>query len=127
MRSVADIPAVAAELGRVLVSMPRVEVGRRLWGPKALVRKLRRNGERARGRGPAARARLRGVIAWVDARLPGGPNCYRRTLLEIALDRGAAAEPVTLGLKAREGAASGHAWLGAERESSERYDVEVIL
>jgi hypothetical protein len=44
--------------------------------------------------------------------MPGGENCYRRALVEIALDRGAAQEPVHFAFRSRGGHGSGHAWLG---------------
>jgi hypothetical protein len=68
---------------------------------------------------------LQRAIAWVDACL--GANCFRRTLLETALDRGAAHEPVSLGFSAGEKSPlSGHAWLGAE-EQTRSYDFTVKL
>jgi hypothetical protein len=118
--------ALAAEFLRVLARLPEVEIGRRTQGPKPLLEKLRRRSRRTRRRDPAARARLRCAIGWVDAHLPGLPNCYRRALLEIALDRGAAAEPLRLGLRASGGPRSGHAWLGNE-ESLDDYDAQVTL
>ena len=44
----------------------------------------------------------------MDALGPGGPQCLRRVLLELALDAGAAEETVRLGLDPR---ATGHAWI----------------
>jgi hypothetical protein len=63
----------------------------------------------------------------VDGRLPDGGNCYRRALLAIALDAGAAQDPLVLGLDARGGPASGHAWLGERRGREEPYPVELVL
>jgi len=37
-------------------------------------------------------------VGWTDALLPGSPSCYRRVLLEVALDGGAARETVVFGL-----------------------------
>lgn len=48
-------------------------------------------------------------FACVDAFASGGANCYRRVLLEAALDAGAAREDVVLGLNVGR---TGHAWLG---------------
>jgi len=59
---------------------------------------MRSRGRKAKARGPIGRARLRRAIGWVDACVPGGENCYRRVLLELALDAGAAEEAVVLGL-----------------------------
>lgn len=56
------------------------------------------------------------MIRWVDARVPGGPNCYRRVLLETALDASAARERIVFGLRQGGGRASGHAWLEGQPE-----------
>jgi hypothetical protein len=69
---------------------------------------------------------LRRLIRGVDACLPGGGNCYRRALLEVALDPAAAAEPLHLGLREHGGPRSGHAWLGDRRDSGEAYDAEFV-
>jgi hypothetical protein len=119
--------ALLIELCRVLLVLPQVEAGRRLLGPRPLLETLRRRGRRARRRDTAARARLRRAIAWIDSRCPGGANCYRRSLLEVALDPSAAAEPFRMGFRAGAGSVSGHAWLGASAQDAERYDVELAL
>jgi hypothetical protein len=80
---------------------------------------LRKRAEHARERDPSRRRALRRAIAWGDGCL--GSNCLRRALLEIALDRGAAREPVHMGLKLQGTEPTGHAWLG-EAESSSGYD-----
>ena len=59
--------------------------------------------ERARGRtgrrrSPRGRRRLRRAIMMVDARWTGGGNCFRRVLIELALDAGAARERLVFGL-----------------------------
>lgn len=113
---------------RVCAVVPRVEIERRVRGPKRSVPRLRALGRRARRRDAAARTRLRSVITAVDARVPGGGNCYRRVLLEIALDAGAAQERVALGVRAGGGARSGHAWLGdGPSDDGERYDLVIDL
>ncbi len=67
--------------------------------PEQAVRAMRRRGANARRRGPIARARLRRAIGWIDAFYPSkGPNCFRRVLLEVGLDSGAAAETLVFGL-----------------------------
>src|SRR4051812_7712772 len=101
------------DLGRVLVGLPAVEWGRLFLGPDRLLAKLRRSGCSARARAPIERQALRRVIATVDARLPGGANCYRRALVETLLDAGAANEKMYFGLKAQGGPRSGHAWLAS--------------
>jgi hypothetical protein len=83
---------------------------------------------RTRGRSCAQRnghdrKLLQRVIGAVDARLPGLPNCYRRALLEMALDAGAAEEPLHLGLRVPGGHRSGHAWLGGTSDQSVPFDV----
>jgi hypothetical protein len=69
------------------------------------------------------------MIRLVDRLFPGGANCYRRTLLEIALDAGAAEERLFLGLKEQGGPASGHAWLESWPDAAEasRYDAIVEI
>src|SRR5450631_2007492 len=74
-------------IGRALAT---VEFGRFRSGPGPLLKSLRLRGSRRPERRPEDRARLRRVIAVVDARFPGGGNCYRRALLEIAVDPAAA-------------------------------------
>ena len=89
----------AAELARVLSVVWGVEKRRLREPPATVVRSMRARGARREARGPIGRARLRRAIGWVDAFMPGGANCYRRTLLELALDRGAARETLVFGLR----------------------------
>lgn len=64
------------------------------------------------------------MIRWVDARMPTGPNCYRRVLLETALDAGAARETVIFGLRKGGSKGSGHAFFESESErEGEGFDV----
>lgn len=102
----------AREAARALLLVPAVERWRRLASPRDAITEARARGERAIERGSVARARLENAIAWIDAAAPGGPNCYRRTLLETALDRGAAREKIALGLDVGR---TGHAWIVAPR------------
>jgi len=88
----------AAELLRVTQSVRDIDERRVRGTPQRVLAELRARGATARERGPIGRARLRRAIGWVDAALPGGPNCYRRILLELALDAGAARETVVFGL-----------------------------
>ena len=124
MSRLLELPPTLAEMLGVLRVLPAVESARRRQGPRPLLEELRRKAARAPERGPARRRCLRRAIAWVDACL--GANCFRRTLLETALDRGAAAEPVSFGLAASDIGLSGHAWLGAE-EQTRTYDLTVKL
>ncbi len=52
------------------------------------------------------------MIAIIDRLWRGGPNCYRRVLLEISMDAGAARDVVKMGFRSSGGQGSGHAWLG---------------
>lgn len=88
----------ARELLRVLRVMPEAERRRRRDAPERAVSAMRARGRRHYARAPVGRARLRRAIGWVDAVFPGGPNCLRRTLTELALDRGAASETLVFGL-----------------------------
>jgi hypothetical protein len=117
--------ATLGEMVRVLFAVPRVELHRRrssLHHAANLIRK----GSSRRLRAPDDRARLRRAIAIVDARLPGGPNCVRRSLLEIALDRAAANEKLLAGFVSGGGPKSGHAWLESERVA-QRYDAVITV
>jgi hypothetical protein len=111
-------------IGRALLT---VEFGRLRRGPGPLLRSLRLRGSRHPERSPESRVRLRRVIAAVDARFPGGGNCYRRALLEIAVDPTAAHEPLRLGLRPEGGARSGHAWLDSSGEPAGRYEIELSV
>lgn len=88
----------ATELARVVRRVRDVDARRRHGTPERVLADLRRSGAATKERGPVGRARLRRAIGWVDAALPGGPNCYRRILLELSLDAGAARETVVFGL-----------------------------
>jgi hypothetical protein len=67
------------------------------------------------------------MIAAVDARIPGGSNCYRRALVEMALDASAAEERLFFGLKAHGGARSGHAWLASWPDSANAGVYDAVL
>ena len=108
----------------VLRVFSTVELGRVRVTPRALLRSLRARGSRGRLRTDPERARLRRIIKAVDACFLGGGNCYRRALLEIAVDPIAAATPLNLGLRTGGGPRSGHAWLGPPDQSRARYDAE---
>src|SRR5262245_36749623 len=138
----ASVVSDLAELARVAARLPAVEWGRRAQGPEPLVRRLRERGRAARRRTPEDRARLQRVIAavdrwlrwlrWLRWPLGGGASCYRRALLEMSLDAGAAEEPLHLGLRVPGGPRSGHAWLGAAgadpvAAGTGTYDVQVDM
>jgi hypothetical protein len=73
------------------------------------------------------------VVHWLDHVIPGGPNCYRRALVLVALDPDAADEPFVLGLNVPNTGPRGHAWVERGDSSSagaatpDRYDVEFRL
>jgi hypothetical protein len=91
-------PAWTGELLRALRLAPAAERSRKGSPPELAVRAMRQRGQAIEARGPVSRARLRRAIGWVDAAFPGGPNCFRRTLLELGLDGGAASETIVFGL-----------------------------
>lgn len=109
-----ELPRIVPDFLRTLWALPMVERGRRTEGPEPLLERLRERPRRRRD--PEARSRLRRVIRWVDAKMPGGPSCYRRALLETSLDKGAAREKVVFGLRPGSRKGSGHAWLESEDE-----------
>jgi hypothetical protein len=111
----------------VLTAVPRVEWGRRHEGPRPLTDKLRRRGRLRPQRSESDRLRLRRIIRAIDVRLPGGPNCYRRALLEMSLDAGAAHEQLHMGLRAHGGPQSGHAWFGSAETPAESYDADFAI
>lgn len=124
MKRLAELAATLLEVCRVLQVLSRVEAARQRHGPQALLARLRRQAHGAPQR--HSRTCLRRAIRWVDARVAGGGNCYRRALLEMALDRGAAAEPMLLGFDMQDDRLAGHAWLAsAERDNS--YPITVRL
>lgn len=117
-------PSAAPELVAVLRVLPRVE---RLLGarsPEASIAGARAIGRTASARPRDARRSLRWAVAWVDAFAPGHSGCFRRTLLEVAADGGAAREPVLLGLDVGR---TGHAWLESAAAEQRPYDVTFTL
>jgi len=88
----------AREVARAAARVGVADRVRRREAPADALASMRAEGRRCPARGPLARARLRRAIGWVDALSPGGASCYRRVLLELALDAGAARETVVFGL-----------------------------
>jgi hypothetical protein len=127
MSRVLRLAATLREMVRVLTILPGVEAARRSVGIKPLLAELRARSLVRPERPPAARLNLRRAIAWADARMPGGPNCFRRVLLEVALDRGAGSEPACMGFHCPGGKLAGHIWLAGHPESSEGYQANVRL
>jgi hypothetical protein len=117
----------AADLLRVVVLIPEAEVWRRYAGPRRCVAHFRRRGRACAVRSPDSRRRLRRVIRAIDGRLPDGGNCYRRALIEIALDPVSAGELLHFGLIRGGGRKSGHAWLSSDQPSAASYDAEFTI
>jgi hypothetical protein len=78
-------------------------------------------------RTPRERLQLKRLIRIVDRLFPSGPNCYRRALVEIAMDPDAASEPLHLGINAGKNLASGHAWLESSPDKGPGYQAEFRL
>jgi hypothetical protein len=102
---------LAVDAARAVALLREVEAARWDEGPAALVSRLRARGRKRRGRSEEARRRLSLVIYRLDRLLYREPNCYRRSLVRVALDRDAATEPFVLGLDISPGQPSGHAWV----------------
>ena len=117
-----ELPATLAEIGNVLRVLSGVERARRTLGPRPLLDRVRGRARRAPRRGVTALRCLRRAIRWVDACMVGGGNCYRRALLEIALDRGAADSPLALGFARQGDRLTGHAWVMGQDAGAGRYD-----
>ena len=111
---------------RVLIALPIVEWRRRRVSLHRAVALARAGAGSRLRRSDAERLRLRRVITAFDARMPGGPNCVRRALLEMSLDAGAASEPMYAGLRRGGGPGSGHAWLHSQTVS-ESYDAVISV
>lgn len=112
---------------RVAAVLPKVELKRRFGGTRGALAFARATGQRAALRDEIQRNRLRRAIAIVDGLLPfSEPNCFRRVLLEIALDRRAALEPVNVGLASSGVAGSGHVWLAGD-PPPKRYDAVIVV
>ena len=98
-RAAEDADSFALEVARATRLVRRVDAERARETPERIIADMRARGTRTENaRGPIGRARLRRAISWVDALGPGGESCYRRVLLELALDAGAARETVVFGL-----------------------------
>jgi hypothetical protein len=119
-------PAIVVEFLRVLRALPTVEFGRRRSGPAPLLATLRARGRQGAVRSDQERRNLRRVIRLVDRFFPSGGNCYRRALLELALDPTSAREPLHLALRQHGGPQSGHAWLADLKDTPESYDAVFV-
>jgi hypothetical protein len=117
---------MASNLLAALIVLPSMECRRREDGPEGAMTAARRVGQRQRMRSTLGRVNLRRVIGWTDRTLFREPNCYRRVLLEVALDSGAAREPVIMGFRAGGGPGTGHIWLKSDPPFV-AYDVTVAI
>jgi hypothetical protein len=107
------------------VLLREVDEARGTVGPDALIARMRAEGATRPPLSALATRRLPGVVYRVDRLLHGESNCYRRTLVRVALDPRAASQPFVLGLDARKESPVGHAWIdGTERAA---FDVEFRL
>jgi hypothetical protein len=104
----------------------RVEGMRKRESLHAAVRLARGLSARAPARGTAERRVLRRAISIVETLLFGGSNCVRRSLMELALDQGAASEPFVAGFRRSGGPRSGHAWLASDGDNGS-YDAVVTI
>lgn len=117
----------AVDLIRIVALLPTAEIWRRFTGPRDCAAHFRERGARCTWRSPERRLRLRRLIRAVDVCLPDGGNCYRRALIEMALDRTSAAEPLHFGLVKGGGLKSGHAWLSSDPAMPKAYDAEFTI
>lgn len=106
-----------AETHRVLAALPRVEHLRRTLGPERALAELRRNAPTAENREALVRA-----IRIIDAARK--PNCYRRALLRVALDRDT--PPVHFGFSLEGERVRGHAWIEGE-PPTDQWDLVIDL
>ena len=118
---------LATDAVRVLAALPRVELARQSFGPGVALDRVRASRRARVRRDVPAREDLRRLIRLADGILPGPPNCFRRVLIEVALDDAAAHEKVVFGLRAGLTDRSGHAWLEGAPPTGERYDGQLAL
>src|SRR5882672_4117575 len=90
----ANLKAFVADFVQALRLLSTVEKMRRAQGPAPALKRLRQIGLSAQIRTRERRAILRRAIYVAELVLPSPPNCYRRVLLESAMDGEAARERV---------------------------------
>jgi len=120
-------PALLVELGRVARLLIVVERDRSNLGPCPAAARARTRGGGTRARPKSERDVLRRAISILDARMRGGPNCLRRALLEMSLDRGAAGEALHLQVSANGEPGSGHARLESWPEDGRTFDATFVI
>lgn len=117
----------ARELSRAIRALPEAARLRRLSSAADAARRARELGRARRTvpRSPWERARLADAVAVAERLLFRRPNCLRRVLAELALDRGAATtEDLILGL---DPSATGHAWLQPNRSTLPKEPFPVLF
>ncbi len=117
---------VFADLLQVAAVALSIERRRSSTPPRKLIASVRARGARCAARDEAGRAHLKRAIRFIDRCFPRGPNCFRRVLIEIALDAAAAQEPLHFGLQADGTPNSGHIWLASAPDGNGRYDAEFV-
>jgi len=124
----ADPVGLARDLRDAARLLREVDADRWNEGPAALVSRMRDRGAKALPRSPESRKRHESVVYRLDQVIAGGPNCYRRALVRLALDPEAAEEPFILGLNVPPAGStpSGHAWVEGS-EQPDPHDVEFRL
>jgi len=103
---------------------------RAAMGPRNAVLLARSLGSQVRPRSPRQRVALGWLIRAFDRACKGGPNCYRRVLLELATDPEVAGNVVTMGFTKDGGPRSGHAWRGSGPPADQpgrRYDAIISI
>ena len=111
--------ALVSDAIQVVVRLRHVERWRSL-GPRTAASLAREMGRGAPVRSPRGRVRLRRAIGLVDGLF--GPNCYRRVLLEVALDGDAVEDPIYFGIRGRGDGGLGHAWRGQDAALESQYE-----
>lgn len=120
-------------IGRALIEVirairvaRRVERLRKLESLHSAVRGARALSAGTRRRTLSERRALRTAISLVDRAFVSGANCVRRSLMELALDSGAATESFRAGFRRLGGPRSGHAWLESHGPDGS-YDAVVTI
>lgn len=125
--SLVETWGLVAEAARVVAALARVERDRLRLGIAEAVARARARGASRPARPAASRLRLRRAVLAIDARLPGGANCYRRALLEMSLDGAAAGERLHLDLSLRGPSPAGHVRLESWAESRRLHEATFSL
>jgi hypothetical protein len=127
LSKLAELLPTLREVVRVLRVLRLVEDARQARGPQSILSALRDQAAQALPRDERGRRCLRRAILWVDGAMGDGGNCYRRSLLEMALDRNAAALPFAMGFSQAGDHLTGHAWLAGEAAPAEPFDFVIQL